>query len=56
MNSCKNCAGAVYDPDWGEVICGVYNHRIRNVDKYLDCQSHKPKDDNSKEENKHEST
>ena len=44
MNSCKNCASRVFDPDLGEVICSVYNHRIRDVDKYLDCQSHKPKD------------
>lgn len=44
MNSCKNCGNRVYDSDWGEVICSVYNHRIKDVDKYLDCQSHKPKD------------
>lgn len=44
MNSCKNCANRMFDADRGEVICSVYNHRIRDVDKYLDCQSHKPKD------------
>lgn len=44
MNSCKNCGNRVYDPDYGEVICSVYNHNIKDVDKYLDCKSYKPKD------------
>lgn len=50
MNSCKNCANAIFDEMWGERKCKVYEHRIYDVDKYIDCQSHKPK--NNKEEKK----
>lgn len=56
MNSCKNCGNAVYDPDWGEVICGLHKHHIRDVDKYLDCQSHVANDSLKRKENSHEST
>ena len=50
MNSCKNCANAIFDDVWGEYKCRVYEHRIRDVDRYLDCESHDRK--KGKEENK----
>lgn len=43
MNTCKNCANAVYDDRWGQYRCKVYQHRIRNVDKYLECENHEVK-------------
>ena len=44
MNDCKNCANAVFDEVWGEYKCSVRNHRIYDVDKYIDCENHKPKE------------
>ena len=49
MNSCKNCTNAIFDEVWGEYKCKVHEHRIRDVDKYLDCPKH---ESNKKEENK----
>ena len=43
MNSCKNCTNAIFDELWGEYKCKVYNHRIRDVYKYLDCNAHQKK-------------
>lgn len=43
MKSCLNCANAVYDDRFGEKRCRVYNHDVRDVDRYLDCKSHKDK-------------
>lgn len=45
MNSCKNCANGIFDEQWGEYKCKVYKHRIYDVDKYLDCPSHKAKNE-----------
>lgn len=42
MSTCKNCANRVFDEQWGEYKCTVYEHRIYDVDKYLDCKNHKP--------------
>lgn len=49
MNDCTNCANAIFDETWGEHKCKVYEHRIYDVDKYVDCPGHKAK--NNKEEN-----
>ena len=43
MNSCKNCENVVYDDRWGYYKCKIHQHRIKNVDKYLDCENHEPK-------------
>ena len=48
MNDCKNCANAVFDEVFGEYKCKIYQRRIRNVDKYIDCKSHKPKEKEKK--------
>lgn len=40
MDSCKNCANAIFDEVWGEYKCKVHKHRIHDVDKYLDCPHH----------------
>ena len=50
MNDCKNCANAIFDEVWGEYKCKKFEHRIRDVDKYVDCHGHTPK--NKKEEKK----
>ena len=43
MDSCKNCTHAIFDEIWGEYKCKVYKHRIRDVDRYLGCESHEKK-------------
>lgn len=43
MNSCHNCANRVYDEERGMVMCSVYDHRVKDYDKYIDCQSHNQK-------------
>jgi hypothetical protein len=40
MDSCKNCANAIFDEAWGEYKCKVRNIRIYDVDKQTDCPSH----------------
>lgn len=46
MNSCKNCANRVYDERRRIYVCKVYKHRIKDVDKYLDCEMHQKNDMN----------
>lgn len=43
MVNCKSCANHIFDEKWGEYKCKVHKHRIRDVDKYLGCRSHKTK-------------
>lgn len=43
MQNCKTCANKVYDERWGDYRCKVYQHRIRNVDRYLDCENYESK-------------
>lgn len=43
MNTCKNCANSVYDDRCGFYRCKIYQHKIKNVDKYLDCENHELK-------------
>lgn len=54
MNSCKNCANAVYDERMGQYRCKVYQHRIRDVDRYLDCEDHEPKNKQRKKRERDE--
>ena len=48
MNNCKTCANAVFDERWCEYKCKVHQHRIRDVDRYLGCQDHEPKNKSNK--------
>lgn len=43
MDSCNNCSNRVFDERFGEYVCGVYCHQVKDVDKYLDCKKHKTK-------------
>lgn len=43
MNTCKNCEHAKYDDRFGGYKCTVYQHKIRDAYKYIDCESHKQK-------------
>ena len=43
MNSCENCNHRTHDDRWGGPVCKVYNHSVRDVDKYLDCQEYEKK-------------
>ena len=44
MDNCKNCIYRVYDEQWGEYKCKIYNHRVRDAYKYVDCESHERKE------------
>ena len=44
MNDCTNCNHKCYDPTFGETRCRVYNHKIRDLDKYIDCVQHSKKE------------
>ena len=48
IKNCKNCANAIFDERWGEYKCKVHKHRIRDVDKYVDCAKHKSKEKSGK--------
>lgn len=48
MNSCKNCANAIFDEVWGEYKCKVYERYIRNCKKHVDCENHEPKKEEKK--------
>ena len=41
MDSCKNCANAIFDEVWGEYKCKVRNIRIYDVDEQITCPDHK---------------
>ena len=43
MDSCKNCIYRVYDERRGAYTCEIYNHLIRDVDKYIGCENHQKK-------------
>jgi hypothetical protein len=43
MNTCKNCIYRVYDDVFGVFKCKIYNHKIKDVYKYIDCESHEKK-------------
>lgn len=42
-DTCKNCANRVYDERQGVHICKIYKHRVKDVDKYMDCEMHENK-------------
>jgi hypothetical protein len=44
MDTCKNCGNYTYDLEHYEFRCKHYNHRIKDIYKYIDCESHKKKD------------
>ena len=44
MNDCTNCTHRIFDSTFGERKCQVYNHIIRDVDKYIDCAQHSKKE------------
>lgn len=48
MNSCKTCEYRVYDTKRQEFRCKIYNHKIRDIDRYLDCEDYKKKDGGKK--------
>lgn len=43
MDTCKNCIYRVYDEQWGYYKCEIYNHAVKDVYKYIDCESHEKK-------------
>lgn len=43
MNSCKTCDHRKCDDRRGGPVCGIYNHSVKDVDKYLDCEMYKKK-------------
>lgn len=44
MNSCTNCANAVFDEIWGEYKCKkMSGRRIYNVDERNNCEMHEKK-------------
>lgn len=43
MDTCKNCASYIFDEKWGEYKCKVYQHRIYDIDRYIDCRDHTKK-------------
>lgn len=47
MDTCKNCIYRVYDEQIGAYKCEIYQHRLRDIYKYIGCESHerKGKDD-----------
>lgn len=49
MKDCKTCENRIFDEQWGEHKCTVYKHRIYDVDKYIDCPSHKSKNTKGEE-------
>lgn len=51
MNDCRNCDNAIFDEVFGERKCKVYEHRIYDIDKYVDCEHHKEKQEEKKNEN-----
>lgn len=51
MNNCKNCANRVYDERWGQYKCKVYQHRIKDADRYMGCECHEPKNGKVRQEN-----
>ena len=44
MKDCRNCANAIYDETFGKRRCKLYNHDVRDPDRYIDCQGHKEKE------------
>lgn len=48
--SCINCDHRVYDGRWGGPMCRKYQHKVRDVDRYLDCPGHTTQ--NKKEDEK----
>ena len=44
FKDCRTCKNAIYDPDYDMKKCQCYNHAIKDVDKYIDCVSHTPKE------------
>lgn len=43
MQNCKTCGNAVYDEQWGCYKCSVYQQRIKNPNRYLDCEDYETK-------------
>lgn len=43
MKDCRNCGHCTYDSTFGDRRCKVYNHAVKDLDKYVDCQSHMDK-------------
>jgi hypothetical protein len=44
MDTCKTCSYRVFNEELGVYICKIYNHRIRDVYKYVDCESYERKE------------
>lgn len=44
MNTCQNCAYRVYDEQRGEYVCQIYGHRLKDIYKYIGCESHERKE------------
>lgn len=40
MNDCRNCGHRIFDEVWGEYKCKLHEHRIYDLDKYIDCPGH----------------
>lgn len=45
MNNCQTCGNAILDARWGDYKCKVYERRIRDVNKHINCPDHKKKED-----------
>lgn len=45
IKDCKTCMNYIYDDAFGRYMCTKYNHRIRDLDRYIDCPGHKEKEE-----------
>ena len=50
MDTCKNCIYRIFNEQRGTYECEIYGHRVKDVYKYVDCESHerKKKDDSNR--------
>lgn len=52
MDTCKNCVYRVFDDRWGEYRCEIYDHAVKDVYKYIDCESHERKEKGDKNDSR----
>lgn len=49
MKNCATCKNSVYNKELGERRCKIFNHKVRDPDRYTNCNAYKNKEEKSDE-------
>jgi hypothetical protein len=44
MTDCRKCKHRVFDEQFCSYICKRYNHKLRDIYKYVDCNGYEKKE------------